>query len=90
MEVNFLPSFFNDASACWRENKIAVRGGAFAYRCGYTHSSGKPCRRPCQAYHRPNSYRSRECMMFYKAPPRYADLFCRQHRIRGPVQAGLL
>ncbi len=86
----FPKSFFDEASAEWRANKVVRPGGTFAYRCGYTHSSGKPCKRPCQSYTRPHPYRSPESAMFYKPPSRYGDLFCKQHRIRGPVQAGLL
>lgn len=38
---------FDDASAAWRENKIARKGGAFSYKCSYIHSNGKLCKKAC-------------------------------------------
>lgn len=38
---------FDEASAAWRENKIARKGGAFSYKCSYIHSNAKLCKKPC-------------------------------------------
>ena len=38
---------FDEASAAWRENKIAQKGGAFLYKCTYIHSNGKLCKKAC-------------------------------------------
>ena len=38
---------FSEASAAWRENKIARKGGAFSYKCTYLHSNGKLCKKAC-------------------------------------------
>ena len=43
---NFNSSFFDDASAAWRLNKIAHKSGAFSYKCFYIHSNGKKCNKP--------------------------------------------
>lgn len=45
----FSKAWFDDASACWRSNKRALRGrGAFVYTCEWVYKSGKRCGRDTQ------------------------------------------
>lgn len=37
---------FDGASKAWRQNKINLGGGQFAYKCLYIHSDGKQCHKP--------------------------------------------
>ena len=76
----FTPEFFDAASAAWRENKIAIKGGSFAYKCTYKHSDGKMCNKIVsgQQYTTHPNW-SEQC---HKASME----FCKKHHIRGPQQ----
>jgi len=41
---------FDDASNCWRENKIARKNGCFVYKCERMTKKGNPCNNKCILY----------------------------------------
>ncbi len=78
------PIDFDEASKAWRENKVALGGGCFAYKCAYVHSNGKRCKHIVSAQKPEIKYRthpnwSSQC---YQASVE----FCKQHHLRGPKQ----
>ena len=48
MELNniFDSNFFDDASSCWRENKISKQNGTFLYRCCAITKKNTRCKLP--------------------------------------------
>jgi hypothetical protein len=82
----FTPEFFDAASAAWRENKIAIGGGSFAYKCAYKHSNGKMCNKMVSG---------QKPVLQYITHPNWSQQcrqssmeFCKKHHIRGPQQKG--
>lgn len=80
----FTPEYFDASSAAWRENKIPIGNGSFAYKCNYVHTNGKRCSKIVSAQKSESRYRthpewSTHC---YQSSME----FCKKHHLRGPTQ----
>ena len=84
---------FDDASRCWRENKIQIKNGMFeyAYRCSYVHSTGKHCRKrvyQCIVKNRLSDMHANfeyDVNIKYKYHPN-RHIFCKKHLNRSTYQ----
>lgn len=72
---------FDEASRAWRENKVSLGRGWFAYRCGYFHSNGKRCPKVVAAQKRTVLYRIREDWAPVRG--RLSEEYCVRHSVRG-------
>jgi hypothetical protein len=79
---------FDMASRKWRENKVYLGKGVFAYRCSYIHSNGKHCSKVVSAQKQTPLYRIREDWITPKN--NYSSEYCKKHAIRGSRQINLL
>jgi len=43
MDKEFDSNFFDDASECWRKNKIKLKNGCYAYKCCSLTKNNKRC-----------------------------------------------
>jgi hypothetical protein len=80
MDTEFTKEFFDDASAEWRRNKKAMKGGGFAYYCAYIHSNGKNCKKAVEANTNGSRLVSSHPEWAMKSPN--PDKFCKQHKRR--------
>ncbi len=72
---------FDMASKKWRENKVYLGNGQFAYRCNYIHSNGKQCSKVVSAQKQKPLYRIREDWIIPKNNSSFE--YCEKHVVSG-------
>jgi hypothetical protein len=65
---------FDDASMCWRQNKIKLSQGKYKYICEYVHKDGKQCHKGIDPQHFYNIKKLND-----KKFEKYKYLNCKKH-----------